>query len=87
MVLIAWVHLHYILPQLAVGQKSKIISPIEAYKDSVVLLRDFLHWMKSATVYPVLNLCFGKDDEFHFYRASQDIHEAVLERGNVLGVR
>jgi hypothetical protein len=32
-------------------------------------------------VYPVLNLYFGKEDEFHFYRASQDIQEAVLERG------
>jgi hypothetical protein len=50
-------------------------------KDSVVLLRDFLHWMKSATVYPVLNLYFGKEDEFYFYRASQDIQEAILERG------
>jgi hypothetical protein len=50
-------------------------------KDSVVLLRDFLQWMKSATVYPVLNLYFGKEDEFTFYRASHDIQEAVLERG------
>jgi hypothetical protein len=50
-------------------------------KDSSTLLRDFLRWMKSATVYPVLNLYFGKEDEFYFYRASQDIQEAILERG------
>jgi hypothetical protein len=50
-------------------------------KDSSTLLRDFLQWMKSATVYPVLNLYFGQDDEFYFYRASQDIHETILERG------
>jgi hypothetical protein len=50
-------------------------------KDSSTLLRDFFHWMKSATVYPVLNLYFGKEDEFYFYRASQDIQEAILERG------
>jgi hypothetical protein len=49
-------------------------------KDGVVLLREFLQWMKSATVYPVLNLYFGKEDEFYFYRASQDIQETILER-------
>jgi hypothetical protein len=50
-------------------------------KDSSTLLRDFLKWMKSAVVYPVLNLYFGKEDEFYFYRASRDIQEAILERG------
>jgi hypothetical protein len=50
-------------------------------KDSVVLLRDFFQWIKSAAVYPVLNLYFGKEDEFSFYRASRDIQEAILERG------
>ena len=50
-------------------------------KDSVVLLKDFLTWMKSATVYPVLNLYFGKEDEFVFYRAASDIQQMILERG------
>ena len=47
-------------------------------KDSVVLLKDFLTWMKSATVYPVLNLYFGKEDEFVFYRAASDIQQMIL---------
>jgi hypothetical protein len=50
-------------------------------KDSVLLLKDFLQWMKSATVYPVLNLYFGKEDEFSFYRSARDIQEMILERG------
>jgi hypothetical protein len=50
-------------------------------KDSVVLLKDFLTWMKSATVYPVLNLYFGKDEEFLFYRAAADIQQMILDRG------
>lgn len=50
-------------------------------KDSVTLLRDFLNSMKSAVVYPVLNLYFGKEEEFSFYRASSDVHEMIGERG------
>jgi hypothetical protein len=50
-------------------------------KDSVLLLKDFLAWMKSAVVYPVLNLYFGREEEFSFYRSAGDIQEAVLERG------
>jgi len=50
-------------------------------KDSVVLLKDFLTWMKSATVYPVLNLYFGKEEEFVFYRTASDIQQTIFERG------
>jgi hypothetical protein len=50
-------------------------------KDSSTLLRDFLQWMKSATVYPILNLYFGKEEDFTFYRTASDIQQAVLERG------
>jgi len=50
-------------------------------KDSVVLLKDFLAWMKSAVVYPVLNLYFGKEEEFSFYRSAGDIQEMILKRG------
>jgi hypothetical protein len=50
-------------------------------KDSALLLKDFLQWMKSATVYPVLNLYFGKEDEFLFYCSARDIQEMILERG------
>ena len=50
-------------------------------KDSVTLLRDFMENMKSAVVYPVLNLYFGKEEDFTFYRSSEDIHEAVSVRG------
>jgi hypothetical protein len=50
-------------------------------KDAVVLLKDFLGWMKSATVYPVLNLYFGREEEFLFYRAADDIQRMILERG------
>ena len=50
-------------------------------KDSVVLLKDFLTWMKSALVYPVLNLYFGKEEEFVFYRAASDIQQMIFERG------
>jgi hypothetical protein len=53
-------------------------------KDSVTLLRGFLGFMSSATVYPVLNLYFGKQEEFSFYRSSMDIHEEVTERGGRL---
>jgi hypothetical protein len=47
----------------------------------VILLRDFLGYIKSAVVYPVLNLYFGKEDEFLFYHSSRDIHEMIAERG------
>jgi cellulose biosynthesis protein BcsQ len=50
-------------------------------KDSVVLLRDFLQWMKSATVYPILNLYFGKEEEFLFFRGAGDIQQMIVERG------
>jgi hypothetical protein len=50
-------------------------------KDSALLLKDFLRWMKSATVYPVLNLYFGKEDEFLFFHSARDIQEMILERG------
>jgi hypothetical protein len=50
-------------------------------KDSVTLLRDFLDCIKSAVVYPVLNLYFGKEDEFSFYRSSLDVQEKIAERG------
>jgi hypothetical protein len=50
-------------------------------KDSVVLLKDFLTWMKSAVVYPVINLYFGKEEDYTFYLASAEIQEAVRERG------
>jgi hypothetical protein len=50
-------------------------------KDSVILLRDFLGCIKTAVVYPVLNLYFGKEDEFLFYRASRDVQEMIAERG------
>jgi hypothetical protein len=53
-------------------------------KDSVTLLRDFFENMRSATVYPVLNLYFGKQEEFSFYRSSGDVHEMVEERGGKL---
>jgi hypothetical protein len=32
-------------------------------------------------VYPVLNLYFGKEDEFLFYRASRDVQEMIADRG------
>jgi hypothetical protein len=50
-------------------------------KDSVTLLRDFLACIKSAMVYPVLNLYFGKEEEFLFYRSSRDVQEMIAERG------
>jgi hypothetical protein len=50
-------------------------------KDSVTLLRDFLKYIKKAAVHPVLNLYFGKEDEFLFYRSIGDIHEMIAERG------
>ena len=49
-------------------------------KDSVTLLRDFLNCVKTAAVYPVLNLYFGKEEEFMFYRSSYDVQEIVGER-------
>jgi hypothetical protein len=49
-------------------------------KDSVLLLKDFLQWMKSAVVYPILNLYFGKEEEFLFYRSAGDIQEMIIER-------
>jgi hypothetical protein len=50
-------------------------------KDSITLLRDFLGCIKSAVVYPVLNLYFGKQEEFSFYRSSLDVQEMITERG------
>ena len=50
-------------------------------KDSVTLLRDFLACMNDAVVYPVLNLYFGKEEEFVFYRNSHDLHEIIAQRG------
>jgi hypothetical protein len=32
-------------------------------------------------VYPVLNLYFGKVEEFSFYRSSRDVQEMIAERG------
>jgi hypothetical protein len=32
-------------------------------------------------VYPVLNLYFGKEEEFVFYHSSRDVHEMIAERG------
>jgi hypothetical protein len=61
--------------------KFNVFWALNRNKDSVVLLRDFLQWMKSATIYPVLNLYFGKDEEFLFYRAADDIQQMILERG------
>jgi hypothetical protein len=50
-------------------------------KDSTTLLRDFLSHIKRTAVYPILNLYFGQEDEFAFYRASLDIHQMIEERG------
>jgi hypothetical protein len=50
-------------------------------KDSVTLLRDFLKHFKRAVVFPVLNLYFGKEEEFSFYRSSVDVHEMIADRG------
>jgi hypothetical protein len=61
--------------------KFNVFWVVNRNKDAILLLRNFLQWIKSAAVYPVLNLYFGKEDEFYFYRASQDIHETILERG------
>ena len=55
----------------------KVFWVMNRNKDSVTLLRDFLSNMKSATVYPVLNLYFGKEEEFSFYRANEDLHEEI----------
>lgn len=59
----------------------KVFWVMNRNKDSVTLLRDFLSNMKSATVYPVLNLYFGKEEEFSFYRANEDLHEEIAIRG------
>ena len=61
--------------------KFNVLWALNRNKDGVLLLKDFLTWMKSATVYPVLNLYFGKEDEFVFYRAASDIQQMILERG------
>ena len=61
--------------------KFNVLWAMNRNKDSVNLLKDFLTWMKSATVYPVLNLYFGKEDEFVFYRSATDIQQTLLERG------
>ena len=50
-------------------------------KDSVTLLRHFLKHFTRAVVFPVLNLYFGKEEEFSFYRSSLDVHEMIAERG------
>jgi hypothetical protein len=61
--------------------KFSVLWVINRNKDSVILLKDFLSWMKSAAVYPVLNLYFGKEEEFLFFRAAGDIQQMILERG------
>jgi hypothetical protein len=61
--------------------KFSVLWVINRNKDSIVLLQDFLDWMKSATVYPVLNLYFGREEEFLFYRAAADIQQRIFERG------
>jgi hypothetical protein len=61
--------------------KFTVLWVINRNKDSIILLKDFFKWMKSATVYPVLNLYFGKEEEFLFYRAAGEIQQMVLERG------
>ena len=60
----------------------KVFWVMNRNKDSVTLLRDFLSNMKSATVYPVLNLYFGKEEEFSFYRANEDLHEEIAAMKN-----
>jgi hypothetical protein len=50
-------------------------------KDSVTLLRDFMFYMKSPVVFPIMNLYFGKEEEFLFYHQSRDVHESVTQRG------
>jgi hypothetical protein len=50
-------------------------------KDSVLLLQDFMTHMKHPVVFPVLNLYFGKEEEFLFYRQGQTIHDLVTQRG------
>jgi hypothetical protein len=61
--------------------KFTVLWVLNRNKDSVVLLKDFLRWMKSAVVYPVLNLYFGREEEFSVYRSAHDIQEMVLESG------
>jgi hypothetical protein len=61
--------------------KFNVFWAMNRQKDSVVLLKDILRWMESATVYPVLNLYFGKEEEFMFYRAASDIQQMILDRG------
>lgn len=50
-------------------------------KDSVLLLRKFLDVMKSAVVYPVINLFFGAPADFVFYDTNKDLHEKIAELG------
>lgn len=59
----------------------KILWIMNRHKDSTTLLRDFLKYIKSPSVYPVLNLYFGEQDEFLFYRSSLDIQQIIGERG------
>lgn len=61
--------------------KFSVFWALNRNKDSVLLLKDFLTWMKSAVVYPVLNLYFGKEEEFLFYRSAADVQQIILERG------
>jgi hypothetical protein len=61
--------------------KFNVLWAMNRNKDSSTLLRDFLQWMKSATVYPILNLYFGKEEDFVFYRTASDIQQMILERG------
>lgn len=65
----------------AVKVNFKVFWVANRNKDSVTLLRDFLGCIKHAVVYPVLNLFFGKEDEFLFYRSSLDVQEMIAERG------
>jgi hypothetical protein len=77
-------HLDHSITKGDLNVKFDVFWVLNRNKDSVTLLRDFLESMQSATVYPVLNLYFGKQEEFSFYRSSTDIHERVMERGGKL---
>ena len=59
----------------------KVFWVMNRNKDSVTLLRSFMDTMKSAVVYPVLNLYFGKEEEFSFYHTNEDLHEIISQRG------
>lgn len=59
----------------------KVFWVMNRNKDSVTLLRSFMDTMKSAVVYPVLNLYFGKEEEFSFYHTNEDLHEIISTWG------